>query len=563
MSQASLCGHYEVVQLLLESGALCERDTFSGERCLYNALTDKIRVLLLKYDYSKSTDPLQPLASHITGLLHRAMPDTSDITLGCGDKEWKAHKFLLAARSPYFSHFFGRKPQLKFWTPPEENIPTESFGPVIRYLYFGDIPTDLGLGPHSNAEEQDVLKGVETLARQWQIAGLWEGLSADEDRKTKMKRQQDDVSRGARELENWFRDNVLGRRMVKATDKVDEVKWTHDNECFADVILSATAEGEEEEAALLESANRSLGLDLSKLGISHTNGTSNGTMNGAPHPLFPPKKTVLYPCHKALLLRSEYFHTMFTSAFLEAQPSSTLRIINVDCPPEVLEIVLTFLYTEKADFGLDIALDVLYAADMLLIEKLKNKAAIIISSLGSGKVDEWAGKTAIVRGGPAVGEDDIDIVEILKAAWLLNVQRLEEFAGRYLAYRLENYIDEPVFQDLIKESASRVKNRQETDTIELLDDIRYYLSERFRLRFEDLGLHEMGVNLFKEAGRIPKSYGEKEAKRREEERKKAEKEGLKTLGGEVADDEFSSDAINYQVLLDKLDGLLEKLKLDA
>lgn len=30
--QASLCGHYEVAQLLLESGALCERDTFQGER---------------------------------------------------------------------------------------------------------------------------------------------------------------------------------------------------------------------------------------------------------------------------------------------------------------------------------------------------------------------------------------------------------------------------------------------------------------------------------------------------------------------------------------------------
>ena len=32
--QASLCGHYEVVELLLESGALCERDTFQGERLL-------------------------------------------------------------------------------------------------------------------------------------------------------------------------------------------------------------------------------------------------------------------------------------------------------------------------------------------------------------------------------------------------------------------------------------------------------------------------------------------------------------------------------------------------
>lgn len=30
--KASLCGHYDVVQLLLENGAVCERDTFQGER---------------------------------------------------------------------------------------------------------------------------------------------------------------------------------------------------------------------------------------------------------------------------------------------------------------------------------------------------------------------------------------------------------------------------------------------------------------------------------------------------------------------------------------------------
>jgi hypothetical protein len=32
IAKASLCGHFELVQLLLESGALCERDTFQGER---------------------------------------------------------------------------------------------------------------------------------------------------------------------------------------------------------------------------------------------------------------------------------------------------------------------------------------------------------------------------------------------------------------------------------------------------------------------------------------------------------------------------------------------------
>jgi hypothetical protein len=38
---------------------------------------------------------------------------------------------------------------------------------------------------------------------------------------------------------------------------------------------------------------------------------------------------------------------------------------------------------------------------------------------------------------------------------------------------------------------------------------------------------------------------------------------IRTLDGEVAGDEFAADAINYQVLLGKIDALLEKLKLDA
>lgn len=38
---------------------------------------------------------------------------------------------------------------------------------------------------------------------------------------------------------------------------------------------------------------------------------------------------------------------------------------------------------------------------------------------------------------------------------------------------------------------------------------------------------------------------------------------IRTLDGEIAGDEFASDAINYQVLLGKIDTLLERLKLDA
>ena len=38
---------------------------------------------------------------------------------------------------------------------------------------------------------------------------------------------------------------------------------------------------------------------------------------------------------------------------------------------------------------------------------------------------------------------------------------------------------------------------------------------------------------------------------------------IRTLDGELAGDEMEQDAINYQILLDKIEKLLERLKLDA
>jgi succinate dehydrogenase/fumarate reductase-like Fe-S protein len=66
--------------------------------------------------------------------------------------------------------------------------------------------------------------------------------------------------------------------------------------------------------------------------------------------------------------------------------------------------------------------------------------------------------------------EPINVYDVIRAAWVLKVQRLEEFSARYLAYRLEDYIDEEDFEELIKESASRIEKRQETDSIELLDE---------------------------------------------------------------------------------------------
>ncbi|KAL2820048.1 hypothetical protein BJX63DRAFT_336412 [Aspergillus granulosus] len=559
---ASLCGHYEVAQLLLESGALCERDTFQGERCLYNALNDRIRNLLLEYDYSKSTDPLQPLAAHIASLMVREEPKTSDIDVDAGDEILCLHKFILAARSPYFRQKLKSAPETTTWKLPN-TIPPQAFGTAIKYLYLGEPPRDLRSGPGTGFTESEVFAGIDKIANYLEISTLVDSIIDSGDRRLARQRRTLEIARGRDQLEQWFRENVLQNKLVVDTEKVSDIQWNHNNPIFADVLLRADELAEDG--------------DLQSTVNAGTTGLPTGPVGSSGDAQVPHKSTI-FPCHRAMLLRSEFFQTMFNSSFREAQMKEHLHIIPVDCSPDVLEIILTFLYTERADFPLDIAVDVLFAADMLFIEKLKTKAAVVISTLGSGNMSQ--AEAAKTRGEE---EDDIDIYSIIRAAWMTRVQRLEEFAARYLAYRLEAHIDSPEFAELIEESALRIKGRQETDSIELLDDIRFYLDERFRLRFDDAGIEEMmeetaqqpadlnandegiekvinGVDTINLVRNTPTHInGNTIVANGQEDRLPV----IRTLDGEIAGDEFTKDATNYQILMEKLDQILESLNLDA
>ncbi|KAL0474389.1 hypothetical protein QR685DRAFT_601876 [Neurospora intermedia] len=608
---ASLCGHYELVQLLLESGALADPDSFERERAVYNALNNKIRNLLLSYDYTKTADPLQAWSSHITSLLVREIPKTTDISLLTASESFHLHKFILSSRSPYFRRKFADAPETSTWKL-SHSIPVEAFRVVIRYLYLGELPRDL-VGPRSTATEEEVFKGIDKLCKQLEIAHLWEAVLSTTDRRLARQRHQDEVQRAQAQVTAYFRDTVLKHKFTVDTSRVGDVKWPRDNAISANCLLRADEFNEGEGEDVVEPAEEAL---ISRNGIpigptaafNSTNGISNGAKK--------PKRSVLFPVHKAFLIRSPYFETMFSSEFMEAKETEHLHIIKVDCLPEVLEIILTFLYTERSDCPLELALDLLYAADMLLLDKLKTKAAVAISTLGSGTsnalVDRTHGgaaeelqssspatststpssgqqQTPIGSSSEADGQsvevEPINVYDVIHAAWDLKVQRLEDFAARYLASRLEDYIDEEEFAELIQESASRLKRREETDTIELLDDIRYYLGERFRFRFEGDGIEEMlneegeidaaqveDLALEAENGEIrleQPSDGQREVGG-EEVGKSIERDGeeeggggLRTLDGKLVEDEFVSDAVNYQILLEKIDKMLDRLKLGA
>lgn len=408
---------------------------------------------------------MQPLASHITSLLTREHPQTSDILVAAAEESFRLHKFVLSARSPYFARKLSVAPDTNSWKLPS-TIPPQAFGIAIKYIYLGEIPNDVGGGPGTGFSEDEVLEGIDRISRHLEIMSLWDGILESGDRRLARQRRTDEIEKGRSQLEAWFSDNVLKHKVIIDTAKADNIRWDRSNGIFADVLLRAD---ESEDA-----------LEIESLMVESPQQTISEMMNGIPiGPLTQisrspsrnrkPRKSILFPVHRAMLLRSEYFLTMFASAFREAQTTEHLQIISIDCSPEVLEVVLRFLYTEKTDFSLEIALDVIFAADLLLIEKLKLKAALVICTLGSGSMSQIPTRLDAAEAS-FPEQEDLDIYDVVRAGWLTRVPRLEEFGARYFAYRLESYIDEEDFADLVRESANRIKGRQETDTIELLDE---------------------------------------------------------------------------------------------
>lgn len=430
-------------------------------------MNDRIRNLLLSYDYSKSTDPLQPLAGHITSLLTRDQPQTSDLTVATASGVFNLHKFILSARSPYFHKKLSAVPDTTTWKIPAA-IPPQAFEIAIRYIYLGEIPRDVGGGPGTGFTEDEVLEGIDRISKHLEIRSLWDGILDGDDRRLARQHRQDEVVRGQRQIELWFQENVLKHKVVVDAAKANDIRWDRDNSIFADVLLRADEPLDDDEADEVEQGAPTRSL-------RNTAGPSNGIPVGpsshasqSPSRARKARRSVLFPVHRAMLLRSEFFLTMFSSQFKEAQNTDHLQIIPIDCAPAVLEAILTFLYSEKANVPLDIAVEVLFAADLLLIDKLKQRAAVAISTLGNGTMSQIPPQLDPDWREPE--PEVIDVYDVIRAGWLTRVPRLEEFAARYFAYRLESYIDEEDFADLIRESAGRIKGRQETDSIELLDE---------------------------------------------------------------------------------------------
>ncbi|KAI8070904.1 BTB/POZ protein [Gongronella butleri] len=480
---ACLCGHYDVVQFLLENGSKCDPNTFQGERCYYGALTQEIRRLLFSYKITKAVDVNQPYLTFMTEMLvEQPYADVqfllrSDAGTGTTTtRSFSAHRFILSARSPYFrQHLEGRWANQHDIKLNPSLVDAAAFDAVLCFIYTGQLHT----------VDDDVLKKMIFVCQHLNMPDLVarcermltvEG-KIERDRRGVYDRKE--YNRLRRDMDRFVQHLLFSAIYIKSPDEHRQIyavrryfEMDNDNGNAADgQEIDGNEEQEDDDDA--NPSNRAI-EPLDEL------------MN--PVTIFPDvavymaSDMVLFPCHKAILCRSSYFKCLIQSDFAESatetsaihyddQTTLHLPVLHSDVPADVFQNVLEFLYTDRTNIEPEDAYDVLLIADMLLIERLKAMASIVLTN----------------------GQEPLgDIYDLMQTAWDLNVERLEHWCTNYFAQHLDEFINQPAFHDLIRQSAMSIANRQSTDSIPFVDDVRYYLGKMYDMDLEVLdGLETM------------------------------------------------------------------------
>ncbi|QLG73754.1 hypothetical protein HG535_0F02650 [Zygotorulaspora mrakii] len=455
---ASLCGHETVVKLLLSRGAVCDRDRYEGARCIYGALTDSIRDILLRYDISKAVDVNQPFTMHISSLIKDDFfLDTCDLSWSFHDNIraiecLQLHKFILASRCAQLnlglmSNWTGRH---NFELP--KGCSMKEMKILVKFIYLLPVLHEIDYEQYSS---------LIALSREWGMELLAEFLNKAQhildpsEKSMFMATFQYKFMELAREqLCTFVNDAILKSSIIlNSHEELDQGQNIILKEClaFPDVLLMVKNLKDEQR---------------------------------------------VFPCHLAILSRAHYFKLMFTLPFLErtlyksqkkskdSGNSSPLPLISLpSCDFEVAVIIIRYLYYDSSEIPWYNAIDVLLMADMLMEDRLKSMAAVVLTQ--SKELLKCC-----------------SIFDILSVAWETRMERLEHFVAKVIAQKIRKYSNDPALKEAILQSSKRISARQETDTIELVDDIRFYLLEKYAFELEDIEVlsSEQDLGLLKSSG---------------------------------------------------------------
>ncbi|CCH40920.1 Ankyrin repeat and BTB/POZ domain-containing protein 1 [Wickerhamomyces ciferrii] len=407
---ASLCGHEEIVRMLLQRGAICDIDKRESIRAVYGALTDQIRNLLISYDISKKVDTNLPFASHFRSLLNGTSLLTEDIAFELSDdSKLRLHRFLLSTRSKYF-----REKLINSWSTKDlikltDHSDINAFSIVVDYLYlhhnpskFDKIDYNLLLSYGKKIKLNEFIKIIEDL------------IKAGDDSKAKAKLMNEFQIRmfeSARDdFQKLVEDEIINKKIISNKEALtdDQIETFQKSVGFPDIILSVHEENDEDDEENDD-------------------------------------KYIFYPVHRAILIRDDYFKVMFSSQFHEStiyelntthqiiDRSTTIPTIHLPVSSsEVAEIIIRFFYYDHSEIPLNYAIDVLFAGDLLLNERLKTMAAVTLTTSDSLP-------------------DGYDLYDILRAGWETRVDRLEHYVAKTIANNLENYLKDSEFANIVLE----------------------------------------------------------------------------------------------------------------
>lgn len=121
---------------------------------------------------------------------------------------------------------------------------------------------------------------------------------------------------------------------------------------------------------------------------------------------------------------------------------------------EIFIRVLYYIYSDATELSPENVYEVLCAADLYLLPGLKR----------------LCGKTLATM----LTEDNV--VSTWRTAKLFRLSRLEDQCTEYMAKIIEKLVESEEFAQVVQDDATAVEDRQETDSIPLVDDIRFHVT---------------------------------------------------------------------------------------
>uniref|UniRef100_A0A0B7A6G1 BTB domain-containing protein n=1 Tax=Arion vulgaris TaxID=1028688 RepID=A0A0B7A6G1_9EUPU len=172
-----------------------------------------------------------------------------------------------------------------------------------------------------------------------------------------------------------------------------------------------------------------------------------------------------FMCHKAFFCgRSDYFKAMLENHFGENKHSGDVPVVYLhDISLDIFVQICTYIYSDSCELNPDTVNEVLMFADMFLLPGLKR-----------------------LCGASMIHYVDLyNVVSMIRTSRLFHLPRLETHCAEFIANNLTKVIKMEDFKELVLEDASNIKGREETDTIDIIDEIRYYISS-FVLTYSEM-----------------------------------------------------------------------------